>query len=222
MILIILVYEIHHSILYHYTILSAAMLIDINILLTWGAVYKKVFAGDIIFQEGEQAYHYYQLISGRIKWVNFADDDKEYIQYIIEAGECFGELPLLDNGLYPATAIAENDSIILKLKKEHFLQLLNENPTIHFSITKMLVKRIRYKFLLTKAISNLHPENCLMDLLDYLKNENLHICPKCSQLKLTRQQIANMTGLRVETIIRSMKSLNEKKYLSIQRGKIYL
>lgn len=198
------------------------MVIDVNILLAWGAVYKKVSSKEIIFSEGEPGYHYYQLVSGSVRWINIDDEGKEYIQYIIEAGECFGELPLIDDAPYAATAMAETDSVILKLNKEHFLQLIKENPEIHFAITKMLVKRIRYKFLLTKAIAYLNPENRLIALLNYLKTEKKHVCPKCAQLKLTRQQIADMTGLRVETVIRSIKGLQEKNFLSIERGKIYL
>jgi CRP/FNR family cyclic AMP-dependent transcriptional regulator len=198
------------------------MIIDVNILIAWGAIYKKLKPKEILFSEGEPGFHYYQLVSGSIRWINIDDEGKEYIQYIVEPGECFGELPLIDDAPYAATSIAESDSVILKLNKEHFLQLLKENPEIHFAFTKMLVKRIRYKFLLTKAIAYLNPENRLMTLLNYLKTEKKHVCPKCAQIKLTRQQIADMTGLRVETVIRSMKNLHEKNYLRIERGKIYL
>lgn len=198
------------------------MIIDINILLAWGAVYKKLNPKEIIFSEGEPGFYYYQLVSGSVKWINIDEEGKEYIQYIVEPGECFGELPLIDDKPYAATSMAESESVILKLNKEHFLQLLKENPEIHFAFTKMLVKRIRYKFLLTKAIAYLNPENRLMALLNYLKSEKKHICLKCGQIKLTRQQIADMTGLRVETVIRASKVLHEKEFLRIERGKMYL
>lgn len=198
------------------------MAIDINILLASGAVYKKFAPKEIIFSEGEKGFYYYQLVSGSVRWVNIDDDGKEYIQYIIEPGECFGDLPLIDDLPFAATALADTESIIIKLNKEHFLQLLKENAEIHFAYTKMLVKRLRYKFLLNKALAYLYPEDRLMSLLNYLKIEKKHICPKCAQLKLTRQQIANMTGLRVETVIRSAKVLHEKGFFNIERGKIYL
>lgn len=49
----------------------------------------------------------------------------------------------------------------------------------------------------------------------------MNMCPKCNKLLLTRQQLANMTGLRVETVIRTIKDLEEKKIVSIQKGKVY-
>jgi CRP-like cAMP-binding protein len=39
---------------------------------------------------------------------------------------------------------------------------------------------------------------------------------------LTRQQVASMTGLRVETVIRVMKELEEQKMITIEKGKVYL
>jgi len=73
-------------------------MINIDTLLAWGAAYKKVTAGEVLFQEGNQCTFYTQLVSGSIRWVNIDDEGKEFIQTIIEPGECFGEMPLFDDG----------------------------------------------------------------------------------------------------------------------------
>jgi len=52
------------------------MIIDINILLAWGAVYKKLGRGEVIFSEGSECSYYNQLVSGIVKWVNIDDDGK--------------------------------------------------------------------------------------------------------------------------------------------------
>ena len=74
---------------------------------------------------------------------------------------------------------------------------------------------------LLKSIVYNAPEERIATLLKYLKDENKNFCVKCNQLKLTRQQIANMTGLRVETVIRAMRQMHEKGELTIERGKVY-
>jgi len=196
-------------------------MINTDLLLAWGAVYKKLNTGDIIFKEGTQCHFYTQLVSGRVKWVNIDDEGKEFIQTIIEPGECFGEIPLFDDGTYAATALAEEDSVIIRLHKASFLQLIKENPEIHFSFTKLLAKRVRFKFLLLKTIALHAPEARIATLINYLKSENKNFCPKCNQLKLTRQQIADMTGLRVETVIRTIRSMHNKGSLIIEKGKVF-
>jgi len=197
------------------------MIIDINTLLAWGAVYKKVGCGEVIFSEGSECSYYNQLISGIVKWVNIDDNGKECIQTMIEPGECFGELPLFDDGLYAASAIAEEDVVLIRLRKNTFLQLIKENNEIHFAFTKLLAKRVRFKFLLLKSIAYHAPEVRITVLLGYLKKENKNFCANCNQLKLTRQQIADMTGLRVETVIRSMRNMHDKGEIVIERGKVF-
>ena len=197
------------------------MMIDIGTLLAWGGAYKKCAANEIIFQEGAQAQFYYQLVSGCVRWVNINDDGKEFLQVMIEPGECFGELPLFDGEPFAATAIADTDSMIIRLHRPTFHQLLKENPEIHLAFSKLLSQRLRFKFLILREMANHNPEHSISTLLSYFKQTQKNICTKCNQVKLTRQQIANMTGLRVETVIRTIKILQSKGQLHITKGKVY-
>ena len=197
------------------------MMIDIDILLAWGAAYKKISAGECIFQEGAHSSFYYQLVSGKVRWVNINEEGKEFIQTLIEPGECFGEFPLFDDEPFAASAIADEDSVIIRLHKASFLQLIKENPEIHFAFTRLLTQRIRFKFLILKELATHNPENSISTLLSYFKQNKKNICSKCNRLKLTRQQIADMTGLRVETVIRTMRNMHLNGLLRIDKGKVY-
>ena len=68
-------------------------MIDIDLLITWGTAYKKLNTDDTIFEGGQTCFFYYQLISGKVRWVNIDDYGKECIHSIVEPGESFGELP---------------------------------------------------------------------------------------------------------------------------------
>lgn len=196
-------------------------MIDIDTLLAWGAAYKKVSAGEIIFHEGSQCSFYHQLVSGKVKWVNINDEGREFIQTIIEPNECFGEFPLFDDEPYAASAIADEDSVIIRLHQSSFHQLLKENSDLHFKFSRLLTQRLRFKFLILKELAKHNPENSISTLLNYFKQHRKNICTKCNKLNLTRQQIADMTGLRVETVIRTMKSMQMKGELQITKGKVY-
>lgn len=196
-------------------------MIDIDILLALGATYKKLKAGEIIFQESAPCCFYHQLVSGSVRWVNIDDNGNEFIQNMIEPGECFGELPLFDNDPYAATAIADTDSMVIRLHRSLFQQLMLDRPDILFSFTKLMSQRLRFKFLLLKELAHHDPEQSISTLLNYLKQNKKNICNKCNKLNLTRQQIANMTGLRVETVIRTMRHLHDKGKLVIEKGKVY-
>lgn len=197
------------------------MPIDINLLLAWGATYKKVGHGDIIFREGNNCSFYHQLVSGVVKWVNINEDGREFIQTIVEPGESFGIVSLFDDEPYAATAIAEKDSIILRLHKPVFLNLLEESSTLQSKFSRLLAEQIRFKLLLLKTISFEDPHICISTLIGYLKKNKKNICANCNQLKLTRQQIAGMTGLRVETVIRTMRHMHDDGELLITKGKVF-
>ncbi|WP_245843528.1 Crp/Fnr family transcriptional regulator [Niastella vici] len=197
------------------------MMIDIDLLLTWGATYKKVQRDEIIFHEGGIASFYYQVVSGSVRWVSINEEGREFIQLMLEKGESFGELPLFDDGPYAATAIAQEDTVIIRLHKSNFLQLVKDNPDIHFAFTKLLAERMRFKFLTIRELAYYNPEHRISTLLNYFKKNSKHTCPNCKQVKLTRQQIADMTGLRVETVIRAMRHLHDKGELVIDKGKVY-
>lgn len=198
------------------------MVIDLETLLSRGAAYKTIHPGEVIFREGEMGNFYYQLISGRVRWVNITDDETEFVQNIIEEGESFGEIPLFDDEPFPATAIADIKSLIIRLDKVTFLQLLKDRPDLHLKLTRVLAERLRLKFLLIKEVARHKPENSIITLLAYLKKNKKSINPENNRLNLTRQQIGNMTGLRVETVIRATKKLQDRGLLEIKRGKIYI
>lgn len=197
-------------------------MIDINLLLSWGAAYKKLKAGEFIFTEGSVCNFYHQLIYGKIRWVNTDEDQNEYLQSLIDPGESFGEIPLFDNGAYAASAVAEEDSLIIRLHKTSFLEILKENPDIQMSFIQLLAKRIRYKFMILKSIALFSPEERIIALLKYLKKENKSFNSANNKVLLTRQQIANITGLRVETVIRTMKLMHRSGDITIRGGKVYL
>ena len=190
-------------------------------LLAWGATYKKVSQNEIIFMEGNSCNFYYQVVSGSVRWVNIDEEGKEFIQIIIEPGDCFGELPLFDDGQYAATAIADNETILLRLHKPTFLRLIRENTDIHFAFTRLLAERVRFKLALLRSIALHSPEGKIATLLNHFKLGHKNFCSDCNKLKLTRQQIADMTGLRVETVIRSMRNMHERGELQIKGGKVY-
>lgn len=204
-----------------YDIYQPVMVINIDTLLAWGATYKKVESEELIFKEGAECQFYYQLAKGSVRWVNINDSGREFIQAIVEPGECFGEFPLFDNSTYAASAIANSPSVLLRLQKITFRQMLKEDPELHFVFSKLMSERLRFKFLLMKELACNDPEQRIVSLLSYFKTTQKNICLNCNRVKLTRQQIANMTGLRVETVIRTIKQLQHKGSLVIDKGKVY-
>jgi CRP/FNR family cyclic AMP-dependent transcriptional regulator len=196
-------------------------IIDLDLLLAWGATFHNLEKGQVLFCEDDPAHFYYQVVEGRIKMCNCNEEGKEFIQGMFEAGESFGEPPLFDGGIYPASAEADEASVVIRLRKENFLQLLKENFDIHFGFTQTLARRLRFKSIISKEISSYSPMHRVSTLLQEYKKSRGIADNELLKIELTRQQIADMTGLRVETVIRSIRELERNGHLKIERGKVY-
>ncbi len=197
-------------------------MISDNLLLDFGAKIISYPKGTQLFREGETALNFYQVVSGEVKMNNFNLDGKEFIQGIFAAGQSFGEPPLFADVKYPANAEAISDSEVIQLHKSQFFALLSAHPDIHLKMTETLAKRLFYKAIMVSEISSQEPEHRILRILDYLKKHVHKIEGKFAfKVDLTRQQIADLTGLRVETVIRATKSLEKKGELKIKSRKVY-
>lgn len=196
-------------------------MIDERLLLQYGAIEITLEKGQHLFHEKERATSYFQVKSGKIKMFNLNSEGKLFTQGMFGAGESFGEPPLFDDSAYPACTVAEENSCLFKLSKARFIRLLKENPDIHFAFTRMLATRLMYKSMILKEISGHNPEHRILSLIDYMKKEKGVPSDQKYEVTLTRQQIADFTGLRVETVIRSVKTLEKEGSLKLIGHKVY-
>lgn len=198
-------------------------MIEENILIKAGTFLKDYKRNEQLFKEGDSAKYYYQIHSGEIKMNNFNDEGKEFIQGIFNKGQSFGEPPLFADFKYPANAEAIVDSKVWQLPKDKFLEILEKNPDIHYKFTSTLASRLYYKAIMVSEISTQEPEHRILRILDYFKNntKNNEDNTDPYKIELTRQQLADLTGLRVETVIRAVKKLEQKGKLMIKERKIY-
>jgi CRP-like cAMP-binding protein len=190
-----------------------------ELLLEFGAQVILLDKNENLFNEGGNANFFYQIITGEIKMYNLTEDGKEFVQGIFNDGKSFGEPPLLGDFKYPASAAATQPTRLLKLNKDKFIDLLRNHTDVHLSFTALLSNRLAYKAMIGKEVSIYPPEHRILTLLNYLKKES---GKELYTVELTRQQIAELTGLRVETVIRSIKKLESRKILLIKNHKVMI
>ncbi len=118
-------------------------------------------------------------------------------------------------------AIAKTDCIILKLPKSNFLNMLSTNRELMFTIFRHLSDRLFDKYVMLFNNSSTDPMSKIKSLMDYYKDSSLKQNPYSYPVPLTRQQIANLTGLRVETVIRTIKKMAQEKILKLDGRTIF-
>lgn len=194
-------------------------MISETLLMNYGASLENLNPNELIFEEKTRADFYYQIKKGSVKMFNLNENGREFIQGFFYDGDSFGEPPLLADVKYPASAATIKKSSFYKLSKSRLLTLLSEHPQVNLKFTREMAKRLFYKATILKEISGHPPEHRILTLIDYLKNQDG--VTELYRVNLTRQQIADLTGLRVETVIRAVKNLEQEGAITIINRKVH-
>jgi len=175
----------------------------------------------VLFHEGDKALDYFQVEEGSVKMFIASIDGQEFIQGIFTAGESFGEPALIGNFPYPGSVVAIEQAKVWKLPGDYFFQMLKENFDLHLKMDQVLCQRLRYKSMVLSEISSYEPEHRLVALLKYYKTKNTKPgIPSKIIIPYTRQQLADMSGLRVETVIRTVKKMEKEGKIALEGHKI--
>jgi len=176
-----------------------------------------------LYRKGEEIYHpdmqpkaVYFIKSGKVKMVTVNNDGQEFIQGIFKTNDYFGEPALLLNKPYLAYTIAIQDAEIIEVSKVDFFDFLESDSDFSKRLIVNLSQRLFYKSMMLEELANEQADHRIATLLKYLLKD---IEPG-NDLKVTRQQMADMSGLRVETVIRIIKQPAIQNGFKLIKGKI--
>ncbi|HLG20306.1 MAG TPA: cyclic nucleotide-binding domain-containing protein [Bdellovibrionota bacterium] len=97
---------------------------------------------DTVFTEGDPGNEMYFVHSGRVR-IQKDIDGKPEVLAVMEKGDFFGEMALLDHMPRTATAIIEEDSELLKVDSGNFEKLLQNNIEIAVRMIRKYASRLR-------------------------------------------------------------------------------
>lgn len=197
------------------------MIIENSYLAEYGA--ERIFyeTGDYIFREHQNPKYYIQILSGIVKMNNYDEEGREFIHGIYYDGDSLGEAVLLSGHAYPINCIALGQTTVFRMKRSQFMTLLAHFPETLMALSKHLAERLYYKYIILFNNSQ-NPSKKLMGLLRYFKTIHNVKGQFAYEIPLTRQQLADFTGLRVETVIRTLKKLHVEQEVRIKKGRIHV
>ena len=119
----------------------------------------------IIFLEQEKGDHFYFIEKGKVK-ISHIDKEHEFIIAILNKGEFFGEMAILNQVARNATAMAFEDTRLLVLNKDNFLNQLGTKILI--KIFTSMASRIWYSYRRALNLSFKDPVTRLYDCMDFI------------------------------------------------------
>ncbi|MGC5743827.1 Crp/Fnr family transcriptional regulator [Chryseobacterium sp. NFX27] len=197
------------------------MLVDIDLLTSYGGFIESHSPSDIIFEEGDEPQFYYQVITGSVKLNHINEDGKELIQSILSDGQSVCELLSFIKETFPVNAVAISECTIIKVPIKKFLKLLDDHRQAARDVQQFVAERLYHKFIMMQNNASKYSHVRIEGILKYFKSFSDEQSQYSYELPLTRKQLAAITGLRIETVIRTVKKMETEKVLKIKNRKIY-
>ena len=176
--------------------------------------------GNYIFLEDSDGEQCFFVLEGSVKVTRLSKDGREVILAMLNEGDFFGEMSLLDGESRSANVIALEKTEVLILDRRDFLDVVNDYPQIAVMLLKELAGRLRKSDRQIASLSLSDAEKrialCIIRFADeqgVIQNGKVSI-PKTP----IQQDIANMAGTSRETVSRAL-SILEKEDLIARNGR---
>lgn len=186
------------------------------------AVEQHLQAGEMLFFSGDEARGLFVVASGRIRAFQQNAEGREQVMHIDSAGATIGDVPVFDDGPYPASAIAEAETEVLFLDKRDIRQFCMEHPAFALRALKLMAERVRRHAKLVKVLS-FHEvgQRLALLLLAEAQQANVGTNGKATfRLALSNHEIATRIGTVRDVVSRALTRLQADGLLSMQSRNI--
>jgi CRP/FNR family cyclic AMP-dependent transcriptional regulator len=196
--------------------LSASTIAQIGSL----SVRRPCSAGAIIFSQGDPGDALYGVVTGKVRISASAPDGKEMFLNIMEPGDTFGEIALLDGNPRTATASAMAPCELLVIMRDPFLALLQREHGLAIHLLRLLCQRIRWT-------SGLAEDSALLALPARLARRvlslgKLHGHPVLNgvHLAISQEEIARFLGISRQVVNQYLQIWKANGWVELGRAKM--
>lgn len=186
---------------------------------------KRVFRqGEVIFHRDDPGQVLYIVKEGKVKIALTSPDGQEVSLTVFGAGECFGELSILDGEPRSADAVALERVELYALQRQDFVNVVMSHPKIAVQVMKVISQRLRQADQQIEDLLFLDVYGRVAKKL--LELSEVHGVPTAQgvriELRLTQQELASMVGASRESVNKVMGYFTDKRYIMTDKHKITL
>ena len=187
---------------------------------------RELVRGDTLFNEGDPPDSLYVVTRGRMA-IAIANpvDRRESVVALMEPGDLFGELGMLDDRPRSAMARALEPSSVLAVPYGPVLDLLDQQPKLLWNVTRLLAQRLR-------AMDEALADSVFLDVTGRTAKRILELANGSDQftLPVTQEELAGMVGASRERVNKAIASFirlgwldqRDRQYTITQRDRLEL
>lgn len=184
--------------------------------------YINIEKNEMLFMEDDPADAMFLIDKGRVRIFKTSLQGKEHVLHFAEEGESFAEAALFGFMGYPANAQASRKSSIVRIPKDVFLKILNEDEEFRNSVFTSMALWLR-RF--ADIIQSLTFKDVESRVISYIISQCSHEKGDCENgttidLGIEKSQLASYLGTIPETLSRALRRLQDSGMIIVNKSQI--
>jgi CRP-like cAMP-binding protein len=179
---------------------------------------RRYARGGIVILAGQPGGALYYVRRGLVKVFKTSDEGKEQTLRLIGPGETFNDVPALDGGPNPASAMAMEPTVVYAISGDQLRRLIRERPGVAEATVRSMAAALRHLVTLVEDLSFRHVRARVAKIL--LEQETRASDGDQAPHRLTQQEIAAMAGTAREMVGRALKELETAGAIHSAHGRI--
>jgi CRP/FNR family transcriptional regulator, cyclic AMP receptor protein len=174
---------------------------------------RRYAAGQTIFLKGDEGNGMMAVLKGQVRISAPSREGKEVVLNIINPGEVFGEIALLDGRERTADATALNDCELLVLERRDVMQFLHKSPEICIKLLVVLCDKLRRT---TEQVEDV----LFLGLASRLAKILLRLTEKEGEVKIAQRELGNLVGVTRESVNKYLADWQRHGMVEVDAGVI--
>jgi len=183
---------------------------------------KELAAGNILFEQDEEASRFYMVKKGQIQLFRLSDDGDEKVIDIVHSGQIFAEAVMfMEDRRYPVNAIAITESQVIAFDMETFRNILRESVDTCFRMMAKMSKRLHIQL---NEIDSLSLHNATYRFVHYLLKSVPANTTSHTEITLNypKNILASRLSIKPETFSRIMSRLKRENIIEVRGNQIII
>jgi CRP-like cAMP-binding protein len=174
----------------------------------------------MIFSQGDAVDALYGVASGQVRISSSSADGREIFLNIMEPGDAFGEISVIDGLPRSASATAIESAVLIVIQREPFLSLVAKEPQLALHLLQLFSERVRWTSELVEESAFLTAPARLAKRL--LSLASLHGRPADSgmELRISQSELAHFLGLSRQIVNQRLQEWKAEGWVVLARGRI--
>jgi CRP/FNR family cyclic AMP-dependent transcriptional regulator len=183
-------------------------------------VYQK---GAVIFAQGEPGDALFGVVAGRVRISASGAGGQEVFLNIMEPGDTFGEIAVMDGLPRTAGATALDHATVITIKRADFLQLLEREPQLAIHLLRLLCERLRWTSELVEESAFLTgPARLAKRLLILASLHGRAAGVGRLELRISQAELARFLGISRQIVNQHLSEWRRLEWVELGRSQIVI